>query len=59
MDLSLCTKCGGCLEVAPDIFRFSESGVYIEVVELDHYDVDRVEEAMKYCLENCIHWEKG
>ena len=58
VELSRCSKCGGCLEVAPDIFRFSESGGYVEVAELADYDIDKVEEAMKYCPENCIHWEE-
>ena len=58
VDLSRCSKCGGCMEVAPDIFRFSEGGGFVEVCELDHYDVDKVEEAMKYCPENCIHWQE-
>ena len=46
------------MEVAPDIFRFSEGGGFVEVCELDRYDLDKVEEAMKYCPENCIHWEE-
>lgn len=57
VDLSSCSKCGGCLEVAPDIFRFSESGGYIEICDLEYYNKEKVEEAMKFCPENCIHWE--
>lgn len=58
VDLSRCSKCGGCIEVAPEIFRFSESGGYIEICDLDYYDRDEVEEAMKLCPEDCIHWEE-
>lgn len=58
VDLSSCSKCGGCIEVAPEIFRFSESGGYLEVCDLDHYDAEKVEEAMKFCPENCIYWEE-
>ena len=58
MDLSRCSKCGGCIEVAPEIFSFSESGGYIEICDLDYYDRDEVEEAMKLCPEDCIHWEE-
>lgn len=58
VDLSSCSKCGGCIEVAPEIFRFSESGGYLEVCDLDHYEVEKVEEAMKFCPENCIYWEE-
>lgn len=58
VDLGSCSKCGGCIEVAPEIFRFSESGGFIEIVDLEHYDRDRVQEAMKFCPEDCIHWEE-
>ncbi len=58
IDLTICSKCEGCIEVAPGIFRFSESGVYIEVRDLDYYDEDSVAEAIKFCPENCIYWEE-
>ena len=58
IDLSRCSKCEGCIEVAPEIFRFSESGGYIEICDLEYYDSDKVEEAMKLCPEDCIHWEE-
>ena len=57
VDLATCSKCGGCLEVAPQIFRFSESGGYIEVCDLDLYDESIVDEAIKFCPENSIEWE--
>lgn len=55
VDLTTCSKCGGCLEVAPRIFRFSEGG-YIEVCDLELYDECSVAEAIKYCPENSIDW---
>ena len=57
VELGACSKCGGCIEVAPKIFRFSESGEYIEVCELDYYDPVLVDEAIKYCPEDCIYWD--
>jgi ferredoxin len=58
VDLTSCSQCGGCLEVAPQIFRFSESGGYIEVCDLDLYDECSVDEAIKFCPENSIEWEE-
>lgn len=59
IDLGACSKCLGCLEIAPAIFRFSESGNYVEVCDLDFYDQEAVGEAIKYCPEDCIYWEDG
>ena len=42
VDLSRCSKCGGCIEVAPEIFSFSVDGSYIEICDLDYYDRDKV-----------------
>ena len=57
IELSACTKCGGCIEVAPDIFQFNEAGGYIEVCDQAHYDQELVDEAIKICPEDCIEWE--
>jgi len=57
IDLTTCSRCGGCLEVAPQIFRFSESGGYVEVCDLDLYNEAVVDEAIKFCPENSIEWE--
>ena len=57
VDLGACTKCGGCIEIAPDIFRFNDVFGYLEVCELDYYDSGLVEEAIKNCPEDCIAWE--
>ncbi len=57
IDLGACTKCGGCIEVAPKIFKFNDAAGYLEVCELESYDQERVDEAIKYCPEDCIEWE--
>ncbi len=58
IDLGACTKCGGCIEVAPHIFRFNEPAGYLEVCDLDSYDQELVDEAIKNCPEDCIYWEE-
>lgn len=56
VDIGLCTLCMGCVEVCPLVFSESEQG-YIQVAELDNYPEDEVNEAIKYCPEDCIYWE--
>jgi ferredoxin len=56
VDLSRCSLCGTCIEVSPSVFRMNEAG-YIEVIELPVYPEAEVNEAIKYCPEDCICWE--
>jgi len=56
VDIGLCTLCEGCLEMAPSVFVLNDAG-YIEVADLDAYPVDEVNDAIKYCPEDCISWE--
>jgi len=57
IDIGACSACRGCIEVAPSIFTWSESGGYVEVRDLDYYDEDLVAEAIKWCPEDCIFWD--
>ncbi|MEA3278994.1 MAG: ferredoxin [Thermodesulfobacteriota bacterium] len=58
VDISLCSLCEGCVEVCPLVFRLNDSD-FIEVAELSDYPEPCVEEAIKYCPEDCISWEEG
>jgi ferredoxin len=58
VDLSRCSLCGACMEVCPEVFRLNDVG-YIEVVELSSYPETEVNEAIKYCPEDCIYWEES
>lgn len=57
LDLGGCSECEGCIEVAPEVFRYNASTGLMEVIDLDDYPVESVEEAIKNCPENCIAWE--
>ncbi len=57
IDLGACTRCGGCVEIAPEVFRFCEGAGFVEVCELDWYNPELVDEAIKFCPEDCIYWE--
>jgi len=56
VDMSRCSLCGVCIEVCPRVFRMNEAG-YIEVADLSAYPEAEVDEAIKYCPEDCIDWE--
>ena len=59
IDLGRCTECGGCIEIAPAVFRYNTDTGMMEVMDLSQYPEDLVDEAIKYCPENCISWEYG
>ena len=57
VDIGACTLCEGCIEVCPSVFFINDMG-HIEVMELTEYPEALIEEAMKYCPEDCITWEE-
>lgn len=57
VDIGICTLCGGCLEVAPEVFKYNEPLGFIEVVDIDQYPKKEVDEAIMICPVDCIQWE--
>lgn len=57
IDLGRCSECLGCIEVAPEVFKYNSSTGMMEVISDDCYPEELVSEAMKNCPENCINWE--
>ena len=55
VELSECNLCEGCVAACPDVFQRNEAG-YIEVVEHESYPEECVQEAIRCCPEQCIHW---
>lgn len=55
IDLGACVDCEACLELCPGVFRRNDAG-YIEVVDLDEYPEDQIQEAIADCPANCISW---
>jgi ferredoxin len=55
IDIGACTLCLGCVELCPAVFRYNDAG-YIEIVELEQYPENDVDEAIKFCPEDCISW---
>ena len=56
VELSECIVCGACVETCPQVFRLNDAG-YIEVIELAAYPESDVNDAIKYCPVDCIHWD--
>lgn len=57
IDLGRCTECAGCIEIAPEVFRYNSATGMMEVADLLRYPEDLVDEAIKNCPEDCISWE--
>jgi ferredoxin len=57
VDMADCTLCMGCVAVCPEVFSLNEAG-YIAVADLPAYPTALVDEAIKYCPEDAIHWEE-
>ena len=56
VELSDCIVCGVCAEACPGVFRINDSG-YVEIIDLDCYPEDEVDEAIKHCPTDCIYWQ--
>lgn len=56
LDLACCTRCDGCIEVCPEVFVLTDAG-YVHVRDLPTYPEAEVDEAIKYCPDDCIQWE--
>lgn len=58
IDMSRCSLCGGCVEVAPKVFRYNSVMGIMEVIDFQVYPDALVEEAIKNCPKDCIIWDE-
>ena len=58
LDLSECSLCEGCIAVCPDVFQINETTGLLEIIDMDDFPEACVDEAIKYCPEDCITWEE-
>ncbi len=56
VELSDCILCEVCTSTCPSVFKLNDSG-FIEVLPLDRYPEDEVDEAVRNCPADCIFWE--
>ena len=57
VELSDCIVCGVCAEACPEVFKLNDAG-YIEVMELNKYPENSVNQAIKNCPTDCIFWQE-
>ena len=57
VELSDCIVCGVCVEACPEVFKLNDAG-YIEVMELNKYPENSVNQAIKNCPTDCIFWQE-
>jgi ferredoxin len=57
VELSDCIRCEVCVEACPAAFRMNDAG-FIEVIDLNAYPEEEVNDAIKNCPADCIHWEE-
>ncbi len=57
IDLNKCNDCESCLELCPTVFKRNEETGYVEVIDLDEYSEEEVQEAISVCPTDCITWE--
>lgn len=55
IELSECIRCGVCQEVCPEVFVVTDAG-WVTVISSNGYPADCVDEAIKNCPADCIHW---
>jgi ferredoxin len=58
VELSDCITCGVCVEICPHVFRMNDAG-FVEVMDLSSYPKSDVNDAIKYCPVDCIHWDEN
>lgn len=55
VELSECVVCEVCIDICPKVFSMNDAG-FIQVNELDDYDLECVEDAVKNCPSDCIEF---
>ena len=56
VDLGCCILCELCVELAPHAFQINDAG-FVEVLLLDNYLDEDINEAVKNCPKDCISFE--
>jgi ferredoxin len=57
VDIGTCSLCMGCVELCPEIFQYNDAG-YIEIIELEEYPEECIDDAVMLCPEDCITWKE-
>ena len=57
VELSDCILCELCTDLCPKVFIINAND-YVQVVELNTYPEEEVDEVIKNCPTDCIEWEE-
>lgn len=57
IDLGECVKCDICVDLCPRVFVKNDAG-YIEVVDLDDYPEEDIDDIIRNCRGDCIIWDE-
>ena len=56
IDYDQCVLCENCIDICPSVF-FMNASNFIEVADLETYDIDDITDAANSCLANCINFK--
>jgi ferredoxin len=59
VDMKECTDCESCLHLCPEVFKRNEETGYIEIIALDQYPEEDIQEVMNCCPKDCVTWEES
>jgi ferredoxin len=57
VDEDLCTGCGTCEDVCPEVFEIGDDDLAHLLPDVDYEEFDCVEEAIEACPVEAIYWE--
>ncbi|MDD5153942.1 MAG: ferredoxin [Desulfovibrionales bacterium] len=59
IDPKECKACGACEEICPEVFRVDENLGYAQILDLETYPEDKINEAIVACPGRCIDWNES
>lgn len=59
IDRKECKACGACEEICPEVFRVDEDLGYVQILDLETYPEDKINEAIIACPGRCISWDES
>jgi len=57
IEASNCVRCEVCTTVCPSVFQLNDLG-FVEIIEMKHYPIDEVDQAIQNCPKDCIFWDE-
>lgn len=58
LDAKECKACGACEEICPEVFRLNEDLGYAQILDVEEYPEDKINQALTACPGRCIQWDE-